>query len=58
MGTWKQEQMFSEETNLPFFNVFILFIPHANISIGMKKVKEDVENIGYRGRTVTNAGPP
>ena len=59
VGTSKQEQMFSEETNLPlFFYVFILFIPHANVSIRQKKVKKDVENIGYGGRTVTNAGSP
>lgn len=57
VGTLKQEQMFSEETNLPlFFYVFILFILHANASIRKKKVKKDVENIGYGGRTASNIG--
>lgn len=56
-GLLKQGQMFSEETNLPFFfYVFILFILHANASIGKNKVMKDVENIGSGGRTATNTG--
>lgn len=39
-----------------FFNVFILFILHANASIGKNKVMKDVDNIGCGGRTATNTG--
>ena len=39
-----------------FFYVFILFILHANASIGKNKVMKDVENIGSGGRTATNTG--
>lgn len=57
VGTLKQEQMFSEETNLPLlFHVFILCILHAKCSNEKEESKEDVENIGSGGRIATNTG--
>lgn len=58
MGTFeaRTDVLRRNKSAFVFFYIFILFVLHANASIGENKVKKDVENIGYGGKTATNTG--
>ena len=56
MGTFEARTDVLRRICLCFLMFLILFLLHTNASIGENKVKKDVGNIGYGGRTATNTG--